>query len=43
MRNQNKSIEEDQILKWIRQATDALNYLHTRKPKLIIHRDIKPE
>ena len=39
----NKKFEEDQVLKWIRQATDALNYLHSKKPDPIIHRDIKPE
>ena len=36
IKNQNKSFEEDQILKWIRQATDALKYLHSRKPEPII-------
>jgi formylglycine-generating enzyme required for sulfatase activity/predicted Ser/Thr protein kinase len=31
----------EQALKWIRQAGEALSYLHTRQPP-IIHRDIKP-
>ena len=39
----NRNFEEKQILDWIRQATNALNYLHSRKPDAIIHRDIKPE
>jgi formylglycine-generating enzyme required for sulfatase activity/serine/threonine protein kinase len=34
-------LPEDQVLPWIRQICDALNYLHTQKPP-IIHRDIKP-
>ena len=30
------------VIKWLTQIAEALNYLHTRVPK-IIHRDIKPQ
>jgi serine/threonine-protein kinase len=32
---------EKQVIKWGKQLTDALNYLHTRQPS-IIYRDMKP-
>ena len=34
--------EEADAVKWVRQVSDALTYLHTRTPP-IIHRDIKPD
>ena len=30
-------------LKWFVQIADAIHFLHTLKPKKIIHRDIKPQ
>ena len=30
------------VLKWLVQTAEAIDYLHTLKPDLIIHRDIKP-
>lgn len=37
-----KYFEESQILTWMCQATNAISYLHSKKPTPIIHRDIKP-
>jgi eukaryotic-like serine/threonine-protein kinase len=34
-------LEEHQVLPWIEQICDALNYLHEQEPP-VIHRDIKP-
>ena len=31
------------VLKWFVQLADSINFLHTLKPKIIIHRDIKPK
>jgi serine/threonine protein kinase len=36
-----KSLPENQVLPWIVQICDALEYLHSQKPP-VIHRDIKP-
>jgi len=30
------------VLNWGLQCAEAMDYLHTRKPKAIIHRDLKP-
>lgn len=38
-KNMNRKFSEDQILKWVYQATDALAFLHSKK---LMHRDIKP-
>ncbi len=35
-------LDEAEVLPWIRQVCDALDYLHTRTPP-IIHRDVKPD
>jgi serine/threonine protein kinase len=35
-------LPEAQVLPWIEQVSEALNYLHTQNPP-IIHRDIKPK
>lgn len=37
--NMTRKFSEDQILKWVYQATDALAYLNSKK---LMHRDIKP-
>lgn len=34
-------LEEKQLLKWLRQLCEVLDYLHTRTPK-VLHCDIKP-
>lgn len=36
-----KPVSEDQVLKWLDQVIDILNYLHTQNPP-VIYRDIKP-
>jgi len=35
-------LDEAEVLPWIRQVCEALDYLHTRTPP-IIHRDVKPD
>lgn len=39
----NGPLPEKLAYKWTRQLTDAVNYMHTRKPNGIIHSDLKPE
>ena len=36
-----KRLPEKQVLEWVRQLCDALEYLHSQKPP-VLHRDIKP-
>jgi serine/threonine protein kinase len=40
-RNQNRILDESQVLGWAEQILDALEYLHTQDPP-VLHRDIKP-
>jgi formylglycine-generating enzyme required for sulfatase activity len=42
LRERNLPFEEADAVKWVRQVSEALTYLHTRTPP-IIHRDIKPD
>lgn len=35
-------LPEGEVVHWAGQICDALEYLHSRKPKPVIHRDIKP-
>ena len=42
LRERGAPFEEADAVKWVRQVSDALTYLHTRTPP-IIHRDIKPD
>lgn len=37
------SLDQKLALKWTRQLCQVLDYMHTRKPKGIIHSDLKPE
>ena len=37
-----RPLDEAEVLPWIRQVADALDYLHTSAPP-VIHRDIKPD
>lgn len=34
--------KEEQVVQWMKQICEALNYLHTRKPA-VLHNDIKPK
>lgn len=36
-------LDQKQVLKWTRQLCQVMDYMHTRKPKGIIHSDLKPE
>lgn len=36
-------LDQKQVLTWTRQLCQALDYMHTRKPRGIIHSDLKPE
>jgi serine/threonine-protein kinase len=38
----NRTIPEDQALKWADEICDVLEYLHSQKPEPIIFRDMKP-
>lgn len=40
-RQQDKFLEEEEVLYWANQLADALAYLHSQDPQ-ILHRDIKP-
>lgn len=40
---QRGSLDQKQVLKWTRQLCEVVDYMHTRKPKGIIHSDLKPE
>ena len=35
-------LPEAQVLAWAQELCDVLNYLHTRQPNPVIHRDVKP-
>lgn len=37
------SLDQKQALKWTRQLCQVLDYMHSHKPKGIIHSDLKPE
>lgn len=36
-------LDQKQVLKWTRQLCQVMDYMHTCKPKGIIHSDLKPE
>jgi serine/threonine protein kinase len=36
-------LPEDKVLAWMDQVLDAVAYLHSYKPRPVIHRDIKPD
>jgi len=40
-RQENRFLEEEQVLNWANQLANALQFLHSQEP-LILHRDIKP-
>jgi serine/threonine-protein kinase len=40
-RQQDRFLSEAQVLRWVRQLCDALEYLHSQDPP-VLHRDIKP-
>ncbi len=42
MERTRQPLPEDDVLGWVEQALDALEYLHGQQPQPIIHRDIKP-
>lgn len=41
LEDQKRPLEEDQVIKWMMQVCEALSYVHSQKPPIIL-RDLKP-
>ena len=43
IQSSNEKFHINLVINWLIQIADAINFLHTKEPKPIIHRDIKPK